>query len=462
MNKQHKKALFIFHRDLRIVDNIGLHYAATVADQVIPCFIFDVKQIGSKNQYKSQNVLQFMIQSIQELSESIKEHGGKLYQFHGDTKKIVENIIRTSEIDIVISNADYTPFSVERDEAIKHVCLKYNVPFELKHDALLVDPTDLFSTSGAPYQKFTSFYKRASHQPVLDPIARISIQFGSVPRNEDMVTHSFSSALIIEEYNKKIWVSGGRTEAVLLLKKVKQQHHYAKDKDFPALETTNLSAHLKFGTLSVRELYKKIVNDLSLHHPLIRQLYWRDFFTYIAYHTPSVFGHAFNQKFEHLSWVKSETHFERWCAGETGFPLVDAGMRQLNETGYMHNRVRMVVASFLTKDLHIDWRWGEQYFAQKLVDYDPSVNNGNWQWVASTGADSQPYFRIFNPWLQQNKFDPNAEYIKKWVPELKAVSARVVHTLYKLDKKTVFQYPLPMIDHEVERAEALIRYKKCR
>lgn len=461
MNKQYKKALFIFHRDLRIVDNTGLQYAAAVADQVIPCFIFDPKQISSKNQYKSDHAVQFMIQSIQELSESIKEHGGKLYQFHGDTKKVVETIIRAAEIDIVISNADYTPFSIQRDEAIEQLCAKYNVVFELKHDALLVDPRNLFSTSGTPYQKFTSFYKRASEEPLLDPVTRLTIRFGSLSRNEDMVPDSFSHSLI-EQYNKNVWVFGGRSEAVSLLKKIKQQNHYAKERDFPALQTTNFSAHLKFGTVSVRELYKKIVDDLGPHHPLLRQLYWRDFFTYIAYHVPFVFGHAFNKKFEHLSWAKSEAHFERWCAGETGFPLVDAGMRQLNETGYMHNRVRMVVASFLTKDLHIDWRWGEQYFAQKLIDYDPSVNNGNWQWVASTGADSQPYFRIFNPWLQQKKFDPNAEYIKQWIPQLKSVSSHAIHTFYKLDKKTALHYPLPMIDHEIERAEALMRYKKCR
>ena len=194
--------------------------------------------------------------------------------------------------------------------------------------------------------------------------------------------------------------------------------------------------------------------------PLLKQLYWRDFFTHVAHFSPHVFGHAFNQHYEHIKWQGNMHHFKRWCQGMTGFPIVDAGMRQLNATGWMHNRVRMIVASFLVKDLHIDWRMGEQYFAIKLVDYDPAVNNGNWQWAASTGCDAQPYFRIFNPWLQQQKFDPTCAYIKQWVPELAKLSPAHIHTWDKTAVQPAKPYPKPMVDHAVVSKEAIALFKK--
>ncbi len=226
-------------------------------------------------------------------------------------------------------------------------------------------------------------------------------------------------------------------------------------RDIPSLKTTGLSAHNKFGTLSIRQVYDVFVATAP---DLARQLYWRDFYTHLAYHFPYVFKGAFNKKYDAVAWKNNKAWFERWCLGTTGFPIVDAGMRQLNATGYMHNRVRMIVASFLTKDLHIHWQWGERYFAQKLVDYDPAVNNGSWQWAASTGADAQPYFRIFNPWLQQKKFDEDARYIKTWVPELKKVSVPTIHAWYK-QAEPLFGYPLPMVDHAVQSAQAKELFK---
>jgi len=223
---------------------------------------------------------------------------------------------------------------------------------------------------------------------------------------------------------------------------------YAATKDIPALSTSNLSAHLKFGTLSIRETYHAIKKILGPTHLLLRQLYWRDFFTHVAYYSPFVFGHAFHEKYDQLIWEHDDKKFQRWCTGTTGFPIVDAGMRQLTTTGFMHNRVRMIAASFLTKDLHIDWRWGEKFFAQQLIDYDPAVNNGNWQWCASTGCDAQPYFRIFNPWLQQKKFDTECIYIKRWIPELKKVAPATIHTWYA--NKLPSNYPKPMVDHTQE------------
>ncbi len=219
--------------------------------------------------------------------------------------------------------------------------------------------------------------------------------------------------------------------------------------------------HNKFGTVSIREVFHLVKKELSQNHPLIRQLYWRDFFTTIAWCYPHMFGHAFQRKFDQLPWNTSNADFKRWCAGMTGFPLVDAGMRQLNQTGFMHNRARLIVGSFLVKDLHIDWQWGEKYFAQHLIDYDPAVNNGNWQWIASTGCDHQPYFRIFNPWLQQKKFDPDCVYIKRWVPELRNKDPKIIHTWYN-QKHPANGYPVPMLDHAKESIVTKELYKKIK
>jgi deoxyribodipyrimidine photo-lyase len=256
-------------------------------------------------------------------------------------------------------------------------------------------------------------------------------------------------------------VKGGHEEAISLLRKIKTLENYHEIRNIPAINgTSKLSAHNKFGTLSIREVYSAIVHYFGQEHTLIKELYWRDFFTHIQFHFPHVLGHAFQKKFEHVKWSQNEKHFLSWCEGKTGFPIVDAGMRELNATGYMHNRVRMITACFLVKDLHIDWRWGEKYFAQKLVDYDPAVNNGNWQWAASTGCDAQPYFRIFNPWLQQKKFDPQCLYIKRWIPELVTVDVKTIHSLEKNRETIITNYPSPMINHDKERKITIQLYRE--
>ena len=236
-----------------------------------------------------------------------------------------------------------------------------------------------------------------------------------------------------------------------VLKKLSSFDDYGKLRDFPAQDySTHLSPYLKFTACSPREVCRHLDHD----HELVRSLYWRDFFTGIAYFFPHVFKGCFHTQYDKLKWVNDKRAFKRWCEGTTGIPIVDAGMRQMNQTGFMHNRVRMIVGSFLVKDLHIDWRWGEKYFAQTLIDYDPAVNNGNWQWVASTGCDAQPYFRIFNPWSQQKKFDPDCDYIKKWVPELRDLSPKAIHEQYPTS-----DYPLPIAIHQTAAKEALRLYK---
>jgi len=264
---------------------------------------------------------------------------------------------------------------------------------------------------------------------------------------------------ILKHTNEHAHVRGGTAQAKKIVRSIAHFKNYTTTRDIPALSTTNLSAYLKFGCISIRQIYHAIEQTLGKHHPLIRQLYWRDFFTYLAYHSPFVFGHPYHKKYEKLPWSKNMSFFKAWCQGKTGFPIVDAGMRQLNTTGFMHNRVRMIVASFLVKDLHINWLWGEKYFAQQLIDYDPMINNGNWQWCASTGSDAQPYFRIFNPWIQQKKFDPQCIYIKRWIPELKDIEPKIIHNWFGSHNVEIKQYPRPLIDHKIESALAKKMYK---
>lgn len=262
--------------------------------------------------------------------------------------------------------------------------------------------------------------------------------------------------------NPELAVHGGRSAALAILKRLRGSRDYEKDRDYPSLAaTTGLSAHLKFGTLSAREAHAAVASQLGSGHPLIRQLHWRDFFTMIGYYYPHVYGHPFCDEYQHMPWENDQGMFQAWCEGRTGFPFVDAGMRQLVRTGFMHNRTRMVAASVLVKDLHIDWLWGERFFARHLVDYDPAVNNGNWQWAASTGCDHQPYFRIFNPWLQQQKFDPAGDYIRRWVAELSDVPADVLHRPGAAAESSRGAYPFPLIDHAVAAAWSKQAFKEA-
>ena len=455
--KNYNKSLFIFRRDLRTQDNRGLSEACKQSNQVIACFIFDPKQVSEKNPYRSMNAIQFMLVSLQELNMQIKSKGGRLYFFYGDTPKIIKQLIISQKINAVFANRDYTPFSLKRDEALEKICIQNDCVFSSHNDLLLHEPEEIMTGNGTPYSIFNAFYKRALTLLVQETELKISGNFFNKSISHSYTTEIFKK--ILAEYNKNIWVKGGRVEALRLLKSITKLAAYTRTHDFPELPTSYLSAHLKFGTISIREAYWTITKKLGRGHALLRQLYWRDFFTHVAYHSPFVFGQAFHEKYNILPWKNDKKNFKAWCTGTTGFPIVDAGMRQLNKTGWMHNRVRMIVASFLIKDLHIDWRWGEQYFAQQLVDYDPAVNNGNWQWVASTGCDAQPYFRIFNPWLQQLKFDKQCHYIKRWVPELKSVDPKLIHTLHNPKNKPINGYPRPIVDHAKESKITKLIYK---
>lgn len=450
---QFKKGLFIFRRDLRLDDNTGLIRALKECEAVIPAFIADPRQL-ERNAYRSDNCVQFMVESLEDLEGQLKGKGGKLFLFSGKAEEVVAKLIKKEKVDIVYVNRDYTPFSKKRDSAIAKVCTKAKIPFAVHNDVLLIEPEDALKGNGEPYRVFTPFFKNAKKKKVREPVqSRAKNYFKGAIKGQAKGIYK----KMLKKRNKNLHVNGGRKKALKILKSLDKFDDYKDTHDFPSKDTTYLSAHNKFGTVSIREVYHAIKSKLSAFHPLLRQLYWRDFFTHVAFHFPRVFGESFHKKYDRIKWKNDKKVFKAWCDGKTGFPIVDAGMRQLNETGFMHNRVRMIVGSFLTKDLHIDWRWGEKYFAQKLVDYDPSVNNGNWQWVASTGCDAQPYFRIFNLWSQQKKFDKKCKYIKEWVPELAEVEPSVIHAL---ETEKVEGYPPPLVDHDKERKVALAAYKK--
>lgn len=439
------KALFIFRRDLRLRDNTGLIFALNKAKEVIPCFIFTPEQIDS-NRYLGNHSLQFLIESLEDLEKQLESKNGKLYLFYDEPEKVIKKCIQTLKIDAVIVNRDYTPYSIQRDKKIQALCIKEGIGFYSFDDALLQPPEETVKKDGNPYTIFTPFYKNSMKLDIKKPEPN---PYSNYHKSE--IEFSISP----EFYNKilpkrTLAPMGGRSRAIEILKSLSKFEDYSTLRDFPAKEeTTHLSAHLKFTTCSPREVYYAVLKALGPSSEILRSLYWRDFFSSIAFYFPYVFKGAFHKKYDAVPWSYDKILFGKWCEGQTGFPIVDAGMRELNQTGFMHNRVRMITASFLVKDLHIDWRWGEKYFAQKLSDYDPAINNGNWQWVAGTGCDASPYFRIFNPWTQAKTYDPDASYIKKWVPELLDFPSKIIHDWHK-QKKESPSYPLPMLDHAKE------------
>lgn len=453
----HKKTLFIFRRDLRLEDNVGLIHALECSQIVIPCFIFTPEQIED-NPYRSDHCLQFMIESLEDLSGQLKEKNAKLHLFYGQPEQIVEQCIKELHVDYIVAGRDYTPYSRRRDDKIASTCEKHGLQFALFDDILLNAPEDTVKSDGKPYTIFTPYYNNAFKIPPPPPRKNSHCNYFT-----EEIHFAGGEALyqkILSNRSSKPILKGGRQAGLKILHSIAHFEDYGQERDFPAKEaTTHLSAYLKFTVVSPREVYYTIAKTLGERHELIRALYWRDFFSHIAFFFPHVFGAAFHGKYDKVEWNSDEKLFRLWCEGKTGFPIVDAGMRELNETGFMHNRVRMIVASFLTKDLHIDWRWGEKYFAQQLIDYDPAVNNGNWQWAASTGCDAQPYFRIFNPWNQQEKFDKECRYIKQWIPELRQSSPEAIHNWYK---KGFSEYPRPILDHSIESKEALLRYSASR
>jgi deoxyribodipyrimidine photo-lyase len=466
MAKQFKRSLHIFRRDLRIQDNSALNAALSSSDEVFTCFIFNETQI-KPHRYRSTNGLAFMIESLEELAREISLNNGELLFLYGDPVEATKQLVRLLSLDAVFVNKDYSPYSRQRDRKLAECCAGEGVTFSPHADLLLTDPEIFGKDDGQPYTVFTPFYKKASKLPVPRPFTE---SLSALRTTEKATIKKAASAGIsivdprdfYPHETAPLRISkGGRSLGLQRLTRAAALTDYDKERDLPGMQGTSILApHNKFGTLSPREVYHTIAATLGAGHTLIREVYWRDFFTHIAWHFPHVFGHAFHRSYDSLEWSTNEEHFRAWCSGKTGFPIVDAGMRELVQTGFMHNRVRMIVASFLVKDLHISWQRGEEFFAQHLTDYDPCVNNGSWQWAASTGCDAQPYFRIFNPWLQQKRFDPECIYIKKWLPELAGLAPKAIHEIADGDLFHPSSYPRPIVEHAVQKVYAEQMFKR--
>lgn len=469
ITKSFQTGIFIFRRDLRIIDNICLHLATKMCQNIRTIFIFTPEQISSKlNAYRSDNAVQFMLESLEQLSSAISAAGGKFETYYGHNDVVVEKLIlssKTAKPDAIFFNKDYSPYAIKRDSEITDVCEKHGVSVVTANDYYLFEPGTILNGTGQSYQKFTPFYDNCLKHKVTGPVYITpklhDLHSGSGPKTIANLSISLESAkkkfLLDKDKNPDILVHGGRINALHQLRvAAKNVKHYDKVHNDLTFNTSQLSAYIKFGCVSIREVY----HIFKTNKDFIRQLFWRDFYANILFAYPHVLGHALKPQYNKIKWHNNNTWFTAWTTGKTGFPIVDAGMRQLVSTGYMHNRSRLITATFLIKTLLINWEKGEQFFAIMLTDYDPASNNGNWQWCAGTGADSQPYFRIFNPWLQQKEHDSNCEYIKKWIPELQDVPVSIIHnwnTEYANYKDT--SYPKPICVYEEQKEKILKMYK---
>ena len=453
------KGLFIFRRDLRLTDNTGLIKASQECEKVYTVFIFTPEQVTEKNRFKSDISVKFMIEALGELSKEIRSKGGQLVTLFGENENVVFKCIESWGIDTVYWNKDYTPYAKKRDAQVERLCSKLKVAVSISEDYYLNEPNTILTGSGTAYLKYTPYMNKSMQKGWRAPsgarIQSLSRSSKKIKGLEIVLKEALSEFV---ETDQELVETYKREKAIEILRKHAIFKNYDKTRNDLELETTRLSAPIKYGIISIREVAKSFKSNKGF----LRQLIWRDFYAQILNAEPQVLGQALKEQYSKIKWEGSHAHYVKWCQGKTGFPIVDAGMRELNETGYMHNRARLIVASFLIKTLLIDWQKGEKYFATKLVDYDPASNNGNWQWVASTGADSQPYFRIFNPWSQSKEHDPDATYIKRWVPELENVSAKCIHEWDKCALSEEFKgikYPAPIVDYKVQREKALKMYK---
>ncbi len=451
-----ENGLFIFRRDLRIQDNIGLHLALEKCKHVYPIFIFTPEQITDKNKFKSNNAIQFMIESLDDLQMNISNNNGYLNCYYGENDNIISKLIRRWNINALFFNMDITPYAKSRDNSIMEICKRMGIPCYTSQDYYLNDPNSITTNTGGYYTKFTPYYNKVIRISVEKPVYLRQFNFKNV--NDGNITLS-EAYIKYTTPNPNITVFGGRQLGMKLMDTIGRFKSYGSTRNMLNYDTTKLSAYIKFGNISIREVYHKIVSSLGRSSDILKQVIWRDFYAQLLYHNPQVLGKPLKVNYDRIKWVSNSKYLNAWKNGETGFPVVDAGMRELNYTGYMHNRARLLTASFLIKTLLINWEDGEKYFAQHLVDYDPASNNGNWQWVASTGADSQPYFRIFNPWTQSEKYDPDAEYIKKWIPELSDVPSKAIHSwdIHWKNYKNI-KYPKPIVDYTEQRQKAIAMY----
>lgn len=471
-------AIHWFRRDLRVVGNPALEYAHKKYEgRVLGLFSFD-SQFLSRSDF-SPNRFQFFLESLKALQKELQSLGGDLIVLDQGPDETWQNLIsqlaqkKLSLPNLVTWCRDYEPFARDRDARVEKILKAKNIEIQTFRDHLLIEPHEVCknNTVDEGYQVFTPFankwlevFKTDDVQERITQKKKASFKMSWKDLNLNLRD---SLAEFSKKNQKQVSIpipAAGSVEALASLKKFKKLlGTYDQSRDFPALEgTSKLSIYLKNGSLATSQVIHYL--NLQPYHKALKpeakffsELIWREFYYHILYRHPRVEKEAFISKYKKIKWSNNEKYFSAWQEGKTGFPIVDAGMRELKETGWMHNRVRMIVASFLTKDLLIDWRWGEEHFMQQLLDGDLAPNNGGWQWAASTGCDPQPYFRIFNPWLQSAKFDPQGEYIKKYLPELKNIESKKLHQPI-LDLRT---YPKPIVDHSVQRDKALLMYKSC-
>ncbi len=424
--------VFWHRRDLRMDDNAGLYRALSKHTNVLPIFIFD-KDILDLLEDKDDRRVEFIHHYITKLSAEYAKAGGALQVFYGKPLEVFKQLTETYTVEAVYTNRDYEPYAAKRDAEMAGFLATQNSSFNTYKDQVIFEKGEILKDDGKPYTVYTPYSKRWR--------AKLNDFYLKPYPVEKYLQNLFKPE---KPFDIPTLESMGFIATGLPFPSVEVDNdiikHYHDTRNLPAVEgTSRLSVHLRFGTVSIRKLaaYALKTNDTWLS-----ELIWREFFMAILGHFPNVVGHAFKSQYDNIIWSNNEAHFEAWCNGQTGYPIVDAGMRELNETGFMHNRVRMIVASFLTKHLLIDWRWGEAYFARKLLDFELSANNGNWQWAAGCGCDAAPYFRVFSPALQTEKFDPKHVYIKRWVPEYQE-----------------FTYPRLIVDHAWARNRALAAYK---
>jgi deoxyribodipyrimidine photo-lyase len=456
----YEKSVFIFRKDFRLSDNTGLIEALKLSNSVIPIFICTPEQL-IRNKYKSDNAVQFMFESLAELDQELKKKGSKLFYFFGKPHEVVDKLLKNDDkIEAIYLNRDYTPYSIKRDNLIENCCKKYSVDFNGFEDCLL-HPVATVLTGDKVYTKFTPYFNKAKNLSVKKPVANGRKNY--ISSKTRIVGQLKQSVKSFYNENDQIAVHGGRNNGLKILKNIKKFKDYNKMRNCLNWNTTRLSAYIKFGTVSIREVYHQMKKVLGLKNDLIKQLFWRDFYFNISWEHPTTItdGEPMKEKYSKLKWENNKEYIKAWKNGLTGYPVVDAGQRELNETGFMHNRARLISSNWLIKLARVDWNIGEEYFAQKLVDYSPSVNNGQWQWSSGSGADSQPYFRVFNPWIQGERYDKDAEYIKQWVPELADVDPKDIHewaTAYK--KYPDIDYPAPVFDYAIAKEKGQKMYIK--
>lgn len=423
--------IFWFRRDLRLDDNIGLYHALQSHYPVLPIFIFDddiLKHLDNKYDRR----VDYIYQAAESINQELKRFNSRLEVFNDKVQNVFIKLEDNYELKAIFCNRDYEPYAIKRDTETYNYFKNKNIPFLAYKDQVIFDKSDVQKDDVKPYTVFSPYSKKWRSTLNNECFKEYRI------KKNNFLRLPFKKILNLKDIGFK------KTDINFIKPELNPAiiDNYYKTRNIPAIKgTTRLSVALRFGTISIRHC----VNFALKHNDIwLTELIWREFFMQILYHFPQVVNNSFKPKYDNIKWINNESHFKKWCEGQTGYPIVDAGMRELNETGFMHNRVRMITASFLCKHLLTDWRWGEAYFAEKLNDYDLSANNGNWQWACGSGCDAAPYFRIFNPYTQAEKFDKDNVYIKKWVPEFEDLN-----------------YPQPIVDHKTARERALRAYSEA-